>query len=220
VALSIGYLIGWDAGKHPWEDPHLATAAPVALQFAAAGFGPDLALLWPAGGVVIGVLAVYAVGVLIRGVTREGCDGRAFALLVLVLALALLAATVGWSRAARRWPLFLEYHYAPLALPIPCVLYLVSLCYGTHGPRRIGVIARWSLLVLAGAVYYDSVPRGAHPHVAEMTAFAADIATGASAHDLVARHIHLLASSDSPDERATIERGLQGLFDAGYYRGH
>jgi hypothetical protein len=216
TALSIGYLVGWHAVPRQWEEPTLASAGVVALQFATAGFGPDLALLWPAGGILVGVLLLVSVIVLVRAVAREGVAGRALPLLALVLALGLLCATVGWGRAGRgSWPLFFEYHYAPLALPLPCLMYFVSQSYW---PYRAGVIARWLLLMLAAAVYLDSLPHGAHPHVAEMAAFEADLASGASAHDLVARHIHLLASGDTAEERATVERGLQGLFDAGYYR--
>lgn len=216
AALSIGYLVHWHAIPKVWNEPTLASATEVALQLAAAGFGPALAPIWPAGGIVVGLLFVLAAVILVRDVTREGIGGRAFALSALVLATVCLAETIGWSRSGRGdWPLFFEYHYAPLALPIPCVLYLVSL---SDSATRLGTIARWTLFVIVSALYVYSLPRGAHPHVAEMAAFEADMASGASAHDLVERHIHLLATSDTPEERANIERGLQGLLNAGYYR--
>jgi hypothetical protein len=215
AVLALGYLVGWQAIARQWQAPTLGAAAVVAARFVAAGLGPDFAILWPLGGLIVGGLLAATAIVLGRAVGREGVDGRALPMLALVAALALLAATVGWGRAGRgSWEFFFEYHYAPLALPMLCVVYLVSLSYG---PRRAGLVVRWSLFLLLGILYYDTLPRGKHPHVAEMEAFAADLAAGLPAHELVERHIHLLASSDTPEERRNVEHNLQGLLDAGYY---
>ncbi len=216
VGLSIFYLVGWHSTPHPWGKPTLLAAAGVTAHLLASGLGPNFARFWPLGGIIVTVLLGATAVVLAAAVRRERFDGRAFALLALVGSLALLALSIGYGRGGRGWEYYLEFHYAPLALPMLCVVYLVSLDYG---PPNVGRGIRWFLCLLAACVYLNAIPRsGKNPHVEEMDAFAVDLNRGLSAKELVARHMDLLEPNAPPEERDYIEKNLDLLLRAGYYK--
>lgn len=218
LALAGFYFVGWHSIAHPWGKPTLRAAAGVTVHMLAAGLGPDFARFWPLGGIIVTVSLAATAIALAYAVRRERYDGRAFPLLALVGSLALLALSIGYGRGGRGWEFYLEYHYAPLALPMLCIVYLASIDYA---PKHIGPVLRWSLFALAAYVYFNALPAwaGANPHVDEMNAFAADLQRGLPAHELVVKHMALLESNDVPkEEREYIEQNLARLLANGYYR--
>jgi hypothetical protein len=199
VSIVLLYFWGYDRGvSHAYMPaaPNLPTAVETILAVVTSPLGPTAVRFWPDSGRAMLLLLLLSAGVLIRAVWSgrpENARGRALGLLAGLCGAMVLAAGLGWGRAAVGYQQ--GFIYPTLAVLLPCLVYLA---WGFDRSPLMGRGVQTVLFFCVCLVAYRNIPQwlaaGEADHEAR-SAFERDLRGGAPGHLLVARHSEALGLS-------------------------
>jgi len=159
----------------------------------------------------LSLLAVSAAVGLRPGRRETAGDARRTWLLFLFsLACVGLAFSVGWGRSIRSWRDGMQGHFAALAVPLWCSVYLLQATAQDRASRVVRVL----LAALVATAFVQQIPRAwasAEILRARAATLGAAIDAGASAEEIVDTHFDLMSNVDSEHMRAIVILGLRQL---------
>jgi hypothetical protein len=133
------YLRGYLRPPHHPLPPSLAAVASSTLMYLTLAIYPNVTTYWwPAGPIIIAVVAATLVLLTIVSLRTPGERPRALALLAIILSMLGVSGAVGVSRAAFGPAAILASRYITLTTPLLCALYFAWLVYG-KAPGRMGI---------------------------------------------------------------------------------
>ncbi len=196
LAVTLLYFRGYRSPSHHAIEGGLAGTFKTGVQFLGIGFGPPASVLWPWSGLVVVVLFLSSVALVVRVVARQPEERlRSLGMLCFFAATGVLAAGVGWGRAAAGELAGFQDRYVVISVPWLCFASLAWDLYGTTTARRLVPMC---LLVAASILLWPNTLTGledAEAGRAKAAAFARDVRKGVPIYRILKRYTPFLYPS-------------------------
>ena len=196
LAFTLLYFRGYLAPSHHAIQGDIAGALRTSIQFLGIGFGPSASVLWPWSGLVAVALFLSSLVLIARVLTRQSEERlRSLGILCFLAANGVLAAGVGWGRAAAGELAGFQDRYVAISAPWLCIGSLAWGLYGTTTARRLIPMC---LLLAASVLLWPNTRSGlenAEAGQAQAKALARDVHSGVPIYLILKRYTPFLYPS-------------------------
>jgi hypothetical protein len=196
VAATLLYFRGYRSPSHHAIRGEITGALRTSIQFLGIGFGPSASVLWPWSGMVAVALFVSSLALVVQVLVKHPEERlRSLGILCFLGANGVLAAGVGWGRAAAGDLAGFQDRYVVISVPWLCCASLVWGLYGRTAARRLVPMC---LLLAVSILLWPNTQIGlenAEAGLAQARALARDIRNGVPIYLILKRYTPFLYPS-------------------------